>query len=241
MELLSFENIIALITLTLIEIVLGIDNIIFAAIVAQKIPGKKGDTARRWGIGLAMFTRILLLLFINWLMLLTQPLFSILEHGFSGRDIILFVGGLFLISKATIEIHHHTENTDDDPTVAIHGKATFKAVILQIAIIDIIFSLDSVITAVGMAQDLRIMVAAVVIAVGVMMYCAGAISRFIQKHPTLKVLALSFLLLVGVLLVAEGLGKHIDRGYIYFAMAFSLAVETINIRAQRPRKAKAQP
>lgn len=235
-EIFSVENVIAFLSLTLIEIVLGIDNIVFAAIVAQKLPGERGDRARRWGIGLAMFTRILLLLFITWLMLLTQPLFSLLEHGISGRDLILFSGGLFLIGKATLEIHQHTEDNHGDPSANLPKKATFGAVILQIAIIDIIFSLDSVITAVGMAQDLRIMIAAVVVAVGVMMFCSGTISHFIQKHPTLKVLALSFLLLVGVLLVAESLGKHIDRGYIYFAMAFSLMVETINIRAGRGHK-----
>jgi predicted tellurium resistance membrane protein TerC len=218
----------ALLTLTALEIVLGIDNIIFISILANKLPADQRDRARQVGILAAMGMRILLLLGINWVVSLTQPLFEVFGREFSGRDLILIVGGLFLIAKATWEIHGRMEGDDH---VRVTPKVTsFWSVIVQIMLLDIIFSLDSVITAVGMANDIAVMIAAVVIAVLVMLVASGYVTRLIDRHPTLKMLALAFLLLIGVTLVADGLGTHIDKGYIYFAMGFAVFVEALNIR-----------
>jgi predicted tellurium resistance membrane protein TerC len=231
-HLLSLENLIALLTLTAMEIVLGIDNIVFLAILTGKLPAARQGRARRIGLFLAMFMRILLLLTLTWIMRLTQPLFAVFGHAVSGRDLILLVGGVFLIGKATWEIHDKLE------VPGPHGPSgpaatSFGAAIAQIVALDIIFSLDSVLAAVGMAKHLAVMVAAVVAAVGVMLVFADAVCRLIERHPTLKMLALSFLLLIGVMLVAEGSGRHIEKGYVYFAMAFSLGVEVLNIRVRR--------
>jgi predicted tellurium resistance membrane protein TerC len=231
----SPEAWIALVTLTFLEIVLGVDNVIFISILAGKLPAAQQKKARQLGLGLAMFMRIGLLASLAWIVKLTAPLFAIIGHEVSGRDLILLLGGLFLMAKATFEIHDNLEGG--------HGHAservapTFASVIIQILLLDIVFSLDSVITAVGMADDLGVMVAAVVIAVGVMMVAAGAISNFVEHHPTVKMLALSFLLLIGVSLVAEGFHFHIPKGYIYFAMGFSIFVEMINLRIRAMRQA----
>lgn len=230
-ELLTTKSAVALVTLTAMEIVLGVDNIVFIAILTGKLPPEMAERARRLGLALAMIMRIALLLGITWIATLDRPLFTILEHGFSGRDLILLAGGLFLIGKATWEIHHKVEG----PTHEQHAAAfagSFRAAIAQIIVIDLVFSIDSVITAIGMAQSVTVMIAAVMIAVGVMMLSAGRVSAFIERHPTLKILALSFLLLIGVMLVVEGLGGHFNRGYIYFAMGFSLVVELLNMRAR---------
>ncbi|HEX8228222.1 MAG TPA: TerC family protein [Chloroflexia bacterium] len=232
--LLNPDSLIALATLTVLEIVLGIDNIIFISILAGRLPKEQQATARTVGLGLAMFTRILLLLSLSWIISLTAPWFVVFEQEISGRDLILIGGGLFLLGKSTWEIHHRLEGEPDDHAAqtAPRGRAAFVSTLVQIILLDIVFSLDSVITAVGMANELWVMVTAVVIAVGIMMISAGAISRFIEQHPTIKVLALSFLLLIGVTLVAEGFDQHISKGYIYFAMAFSVFVEMINIRVR---------
>ncbi len=229
MELLTNPEIwIALLTLTALEIVLGIDNIVFISILANKLPEDQRDNARRVGILAAMGMRILLLLGISWVVTLTQPLFEILGHEFSGRDLILIGGGAFLIAKATWEIHGRMEGDDHQRGT---GKVTsFWSVIAQIMVLDIIFSLDSVITAVGMVDEVAIMIAAVVIAVVVMLVASGYITRVIDRHPTLKMLALSFLLLIGFTLLADGFGAHIDKGYIYAAMGFAVFVELLNIR-----------
>ena len=228
----SYEAWIALATLTTLEIVLGIDNIIFISVLADRLPAEQRPKARQVGLALAMLTRILLLFSISLIIGLTAPLFTILTHDVSGRDIILIVGGLFLLTKATREIHHKMEGAGDEVRDA--GKvATFRGVLVQIAILDMVFSLDSVITAVGMADDLAVMVTAVILAVGVMMISAGPIGSFVSDHPTVKMLALSFLLLIGTSLIAEGVGFHIPKGYIYFAMGFSVLVEFFNLRAQR--------
>jgi predicted tellurium resistance membrane protein TerC len=219
---------IALITLTALEVVLGIDNVIFISILAGKLSGEEQERARQWGLVMAMGTRILLLLSLAWLIRLTQPLFHVFSHPVSGRDIILIVGGLFLLGKSTIEIHDKLEGEEGRSSEGVRG--TFASVVIQIMLLDIIFSLDSVITAVGMANQLGVMIAAVVIAVGVMLVASGPISRFVNDRPTLKILALSFLLLIGVSLVAEGLAFHIPKGYIYFAMGFSFFVEMLNQR-----------
>ncbi len=228
------ESWIALITLTVLEIVLGIDNIIFIAILVGKLPTAQRGKARRLGLGLAMFIRIALLASIAWIAKLTNPLFSPLGHDLSGRDLILLVGGLFLIAKATHEIHEKLEGEEG------HGNrrsmASFTGILIQILLLDIVFSLDSVITAVGMAQHLEIMIAAVVIAVGVMMFASGPIGDFVMRHPTVKILALAFLLLIGMSLVAEGFGQHISKGYIYFAMGFSIFVEMLNLRLRRAKE-----
>ena len=227
---------IALVTLTVLEIVLGIDNVIFISILAGKLPAADQPRARTTGLALAMLTRIGLLFSITWVMRLTDPWFVVFTQEISGRDIILIVGGLFLIAKSTHEIHNKLEG--DEAAAAVSGaRAVFWSVIAQITILDIVFSLDSVITAVGMASDLAIMVTAVVIAVIFMMGFAGAISRFVHKHPTVKMLALAFLLLIGVTLIAEGFDQHVSKGYIYFAMAFSVFVEMLNLR-MRSRQAK---
>jgi len=219
---------IALATLTLLEIVLGIDNIVFIAILASRLPVEKQALAYRLGLLGAMVTRIALLMTINWVMQLTEPLFEVVGHSFSGRDLILLGGGLFLIAKSTQEIYEKVEGeTEEDIRGWFSG---LPGVVGQIMILDIIFSLDSVITAVGMAEDIEVMVTAVVIAIAVMLLFAKQIGDFVNKYPSMKILALSFLLLIGVLLTAEGLGQHINKGYIYFAMAFALMVELLNIR-----------
>ena len=227
---------IALLTLTVLEIVLGIDNIIFISILSGKLPKEQQPRARTVGLLLAMGTRILLLFSIAWIVRLTAPLFSVLGQEISGRDLILLVGGLFLLFKATTEIHHKLEGEEDH--TESRAVATFGGVITQIALLDIVFSLDSVITAVGMADDLAVMVIAVVVAVGVMLFAAGSISRFVEAHPTVKMLALSFLLLIGMSLVAESLDFHIPKGYIYFAMGFSVFVEMLNLRLRRGKAVK---
>lgn len=220
---------IALVTLTVLEIVLGIDNIVFISIFVQPLPPGLRDRARIFGLGLAMFTRIGLLLTLTWIMRLTTPLFSILGQDISGRDVILIGGGVFLLVKSTLEIHSSLEGGDEQHNVRHAGKM-FLMIIVQIAIIDIIFSLDSVITAVGMAQHVEVMAIAIIIAVIIMMVASGAISEIIYRHPTIKMLALSFLVLIGMALIAEGFDKPIPKGYLYFAMAFSVAVEFLNIR-----------
>ena len=222
---------IALLTLTVLEIVLGIDNIIFISILSGKLPAEQQNRARIVGLSAAMIMRILLLFAISWVIGLTAPLFEIAGMEISGRDLILIGGGLFLLGKATLEIHGKLEG-DEHPTGAGAKVTSFASVIVQIMLLDIVFSLDSVITAVGMAEDLWVMVTAVVIAVGVMLLSSGAISDFVNRHPTVKILALSFLLLIGTSLVAEGLEFHIPKGYIYFAMAFSVFVELINLRVR---------
>ncbi|MHB1308211.1 MAG: TerC family protein [Limisphaerales bacterium] len=219
---------ISLVTLTVLEIVLGIDNVVFIAILAGKLPAGQQERARRVGLSLALITRILLLLAITWVMGLKAVVFSLLGHAFTGRDLILLLGGLFLIGKATHEIHDKLEGEDGQVTQRV--APTFASVISQILVLDLVFSLDSVITAVGMVKQLGVMIAAVVIAVGFMLAFSRQISHYIDRHPTLKVLALSFLLLIGVVLVADGFGQHINKGYIYFAMAFSVFVEVINLR-----------
>lgn len=231
-ELLTIDNAIALATLTALEIVLGIDNIVLIAILAGKLPAAEQAKARRLGLALAMIMRIVMLLGLGWIMRLTQPLFTLIGHGVSGRDLILLLGGLFLIAKATYEIHHKLE--DPDPLKQTAGRSkSLQVVVVQIIALDLVFSLDSVITAIGMARHVAVMIAAVIIAVATMMVFAGKISSFIEHHPTLKMLALSFMLLIGVVLVADGLGQHIQKGYIYFAMAFSLVVEVLNIRMRK--------
>jgi len=227
---------ISLLTLTVLEVVLGIDNIIFISILSGKLPTALQPRARSLGLAGAFVTRVLLLLSITWVMRLTQPLFTLVGHALSGRDLILLVGGLFLIGKATTEIHHKLEGPVEDATVKGGGKSLWGTV-AQIMVIDIIFSLDSVITAVGMANDVTIMIAANVVALGVMLFAAGPISAFVDKHPTIKMLALAFLVLIGTNLVAEGLGQHIAKGYTYMAMAFSVAVEMLNIRARAKQSA----
>ena len=225
------SGLVALVTLTFLEIVLGVDNVIFISILSSKLPEPKQAPARRIGLLAAMGMRILLLLSIVWIIRLTAPLFTVLGRAISGRDLILMGGGLFLLAKATTEIHERLEGEEGQKTARV--RPSFAAVILQIAMLDIVFSLDSVITAVGMAEDIIIMVTAVILAVGVMMFSAGPISAFVNRHPTVKVLALSFLLLIGISLVGEGLGMHIPKGYIYFAMGFSVFVELINLRVRR--------
>lgn len=224
----------ALLTLTLLEIVLGIDNIIFISILVGRLPEAQRQKARQVGLMLAMGMRIALLLAIVWVMGLTKPLFSILEFSFSGRDLILLGGGLFLLAKSTLEIHHSLEGSETDKSA---GKAaTFGAIITQIAVIDIVFSLDSVITAVGLVEHVSVMIIAVVVAVLVMLLAAKSIGDFVDAHPTIKMLALSFLILIGFTLIGEGLGFHVPKGYVYFAMAFSLGVELLNLRVRKRRE-----
>jgi predicted tellurium resistance membrane protein TerC len=225
---------IALFTLTTLEIVLGIDNIVFISILAGKLPEAQQSKARTLGLGLAALTRVALLFAISWVIGLTDPLFEVFGSEISGRDIILILGGLFLLGKATFEIHEKLEG--EDPAHARKAIATgFAAVIAQILVLDLVFSLDSVITAVGMADDIGVMVAAVLIAIGVMLLSAKAVSDFVNRHPTVKMLALSFLLLIGMSLIAEGWELHIPKGYIYFAMGFSVFVEALNLRLRRRR------
>lgn len=226
----------ALLTLTVLEIVLGIDNIVFISILSDRLPEEQRARARTVGLLLAMFMRIGLLFSIGWMMGLTAPLFELFGHDFTGRDLILIAGGLFLIYKSTTEIHDKLEG-EEHPQDATKGRATFGSVIAQIVALDIVFSLDSVITAIGMTDHIEIAVIAVVIAVGIMLVAAGPLSAFVNQHPTVKVLALSFLLLIGMSLVADGFGQHIPKGYIYFAMAFSVFIELLNMRL----RAKTEP
>ena len=226
------ELAVAFLTLSVLEIVLGIDNVIFISILASKLPEHQQAKARFIGLALAMVTRILLLLSIAWMARLTTPLFDVFGHNFSGRDLILIIGGIFLVWKSTHEIHQKLEGPEET-----HGsgraKVTFSAVITQIVLLDIVFSLDSVITAVGMVDNITVMISAVILAVIFMMFFAGPISGFVDRHPTVKMLALSFLLLIGVTLIADGFGQHISKGYIYFAMGFSVLVEVLNIKSRK--------
>jgi predicted tellurium resistance membrane protein TerC len=225
---LTADGLIALLTLTFLEVVLGVDNVIFISILVGKLPKEQQQRGRTLGLGAAMGMRILLLLSLTWIMRLTEPLFTAFNHGFSGRDLILIGGGMFLLWKATVEIHDKLEGEEG------HGPGrvapSFSAVIVQIMLLDIIFSLDSVITAVGMANDISIMITAVVVSVAIMMFSAKSIGDFVMRHPTVKVLALSFLLMIGLTLIADGAGFHIPKGYVYFAMGFSIFVEVINLR-----------
>ena len=230
----SAEGWIALATLTVLEIVLGIDNIVFISILAGKLPKEQRERARKVGLSLAMLIRIGLLLSITWVMRLTSPLFTTFGQAISGRDLILIIGGLFLIGKSTHEIHDKLEGEEGEASMRV--AASFAAVITQILLLDIVFSLDSVITAVGMSDDIAVMVIAVIVAVGVMLLSAGTISDFVERHPTVKMLALSFLLLIGMALMAEGFDQHIPKGYIYFAMGFSIFVEMINLRVRAKSK-----
>jgi predicted tellurium resistance membrane protein TerC len=237
MDLLTSPDVwLSLLTLTALEIVLGIDNIIFLSILVARLPTQQQARGRIFGLALAMFTRVGLLLSITWVMSLSKPLFEVLNRGISGRDLILIGGGLFLLAKSTMEIHAGLEGEEHEHAAGRQKK--FLATIIQIAIIDIVFSLDSVITAVGLAEHVEIMIAAVVIAVLIMMLMSGPVSAFVDRHPTIKMLALSFLTLIGTALVGEGFGFHIPKGYIYFAMAFSIAVETLNIRMRKKRAAQ---
>jgi predicted tellurium resistance membrane protein TerC len=229
----------ALLTLTVLEIVLGIDNIIFISILTDRLPAHQRDRARIVGLGAAMIMRILLLFAIKWIIGLTEPWFEIFGHEFSGRDLILLAGGLFLLYKATAEIHEKLEGSEHSAAEA--KAASFVSVIAQIMMLDIVFSLDSVITAVGMADDIEVMIAAVVISVGIMLVASGPLADFVQRHPTIKILALSFLMLIGFSLVAEGFHQHIPKGYIYAAMAFSVIVELINLRVRAKSEAGRQP
>ena len=227
----------SLVTLTVLEIVLGIDNLLFISIVADRLPVAQRDRARKLGLMLAVITRLMLLASISWMMGLTKPLFSALGATVSWRDLILIGGGLFLIYKGTTEIHHHIEHTEED-SVATGKKATFGGVLAQIMVLDIVFSLDSVITAVGMADQIWVMATAVIVAVGIMLWAAGPVSRFVNANPTVKMLALSFLLLIGMTLVADGLGYHVPKGFIYSAMGFSVLVEALNMASRRRRRAR---
>ncbi len=227
---------IAFLTLTALELVLGIDNIIFISILVDKLPAQQRELARKIGLFMAMFMRIGLLLLLSWIVGLTAPLFSVLQHEFTGRDLILIGGGLFLLWKSAGEIHQLLEGEEGAHSSGV--KATFSAVIIQIMIVDLVFSLDSIITAVGMVDEVAVMIAAVIVSVGLMMAFAGAIGRFVSDHPTIKMLALSFLIVVGVVLIADGFEHHVPKGYVYFAMAFSVAVEMLNIRV---RKARSKP
>ena len=227
---LTSDGLLALVTLTFLEIILGVDNVIFISILSGKLPPAQQGRARRTGLLAAMGMRILLLMSIAWIVRLTAPLFTILSQEISGRDLILLGGGLFLMAKATIEIHERLEGEDGHESARV--APSFAAVIGQIMLLDIVFSLDSVITAVGMADNVSVMVAAVVLSVGIMMFAAEPVSAFVSRHPTVKVLALSFLLLIGVSLLGDGLGMHVPKGYIYFAMGFSVCVEMVNLRVR---------
>jgi predicted tellurium resistance membrane protein TerC len=235
MELLTNPEIwLALVTLTALEIVLGIDNVVFISILSSRLPREQRARARRVGLALAMLMRIALLLTLSVIVKLTAPLFTVIGNEISGRDIVLILGGLFLLAKSTHEIHVRLEGEEGAASERV--AASFRAVIVQIVLLDIVFSLDSVITAVGMVNDIAVMVVAVMLAVGVMLVFSGAISDFVERHPTVKILALSFLLLIGVALLADGFDLHIPKGYIYFAMAFSLGVELINLRVRKPHQ-----
>lgn len=227
----TVEHLITLLTLTALEIVLGIDNVIFIAILSGRLPKEQQNSARQIGLLTALATRILLLLSLTWIMSLVEPLFGVAGREFSGRDIILIVGGLFLLAKSTMEMHHSLEGHNEAPSGGAAKK--FVAVVGQIALLDIVFSLDSVITAVGLSGEVPIMIVAILISVGIMLLFAKPLSEYIEQHPTLKILALSFLLLIGMSLVAEGFEFHLDKAYIYFAMAFSVGVELLNIRMRK--------
>jgi len=231
---------IALLTLTVLEIVLGIDNIVFISVLTGRLPRAEQPRARAVGLGLAMIMRILLLLTISWVIGLTAPFFTLVGVEFSGRDLILIGGGIFLLAKATTEIHAALEGGEDGSDAATVSAASFGGVIVQIGLLDIVFSLDSVITAVGMANDIPVMIIAIVIAIGVMLLASGPLSRFVEEHPTVKMLALSFLLLIGMSLVADGFDVHIPKGYIYFAMGFSVFVEVLNLRLRRRARTPVQ-
>jgi predicted tellurium resistance membrane protein TerC len=232
----SVESITALVSLTFMEIVLGIDNVIFIALITGRLPKLEQAKARNLGLAFALITRLLLLFSISWLMGLTEPILEIAQHSFSFRDLVLIVGGIFLIAKATKEIHDKMEHIEPDLSTSGKAARNMGLVILQIMIIDIVFSLDSVITAIGMAQNLTIMIVAMLISMLVMLLSAKFISEFVEKHPTIKILALSFLILIGVFLTLEGMKSHIDKNYIYFAMFFAFAVEIINMRYRRKAK-----
>ena len=234
--LLSPEIWIAFFTLTALELVLGIDNIIFISILVDKLPKEKQELARRIGLFLAMFMRIALLLLLSWIVGLTEPVLTLFDYGISGRDLILIAGGLFLIWKSTGEVHQLLEGEEGSESAKV--ASSFAGVIAQIIVIDLVFSLDSIITAVGMVSEVGVMIAAVVASVGLMMLFAKSIGEFVSNHPTIKMLALSFLVVVGVVLIADGFGHHVPKGYIYFAMAFSVGVEMLNIRL---RKKAAKP
>ena len=232
---------IALLTLSLLEIVLGIDNIIFISLLTNKLPEERRATARSAGIGAALIFRVAMLLGITWIIGFTQPIFTVFEFTATGRDLVLLAGGLFLIAKSTSEIHHKVEqkgSSSDKAKMTRAGTRSFGSIILQIALLDIVFSFDSILTAIGMTDEILIMIIAVVISLIIMLIFSGRIARFIEKHPTLQVLALAFLILIGFVLIADGLHQHISKGYIYFAVAFSLAVEAINIRVRRTPKAE---
>jgi len=229
--LLSPEALIALATLTALELVLGIDNIIFISILVDRLPPSQREVARRIGLVMAMLMRVGLLLVLSWIIGLVKPLFTVLGEELSGRDLILILGGLFLVWKSTTEIHHALEGREQGRSVGVH--ATFSSIILQIMMVDLVFSLDSIITAVGMVDDVRIMILAVIASVLLMMLFARPIGEFVSRHPTVKMLALSFLVVIGVVLIAEGLDHHVPKGYVYFAMAFSLVVELLNIRLRK--------
>ncbi|WP_424192446.1 TerC family protein [Ampullimonas aquatilis] len=221
-------------TLTALELVLGIDNVIFISILVDRLPAEQHNLARRLGLFMAMFMRIGLLLVLSWIIGLTEPFFTVLDRPISGRDLILIAGGIFLLYKSTKEVHHEFEHDEEELTKKIK-PVSFTGIILQIMVIDIVFSLDSIITAVGMVDQVAVMIAAVIASVGLMMLFAAAIGRFVSDNPTIKMLALSFLIVVGVTLVAEGMGHHVPKGYIYFAMAFSLGVEMLNIKLRRKK------
>jgi predicted tellurium resistance membrane protein TerC len=241
MEWISSPDIwLALLTLTALEIVLGIDNLVFIAILADRLPLAQRKPARRIGLALALVTRLLLLLALTWMMRLTKPLIVVLDHSLSGRDLILIGGGLFLLAKAVWEIHHTLESASEGDKLASGGGAAFGLVVAQIAVLDIVFSLDSVITAVGMSQEIGVMVAAIVLAMIVMLVAAEPVGRFINEHPTLKVLALAFLIMIGTMLVADGLGFHVPKGYIYFSLVFACFVEGLNLLVRRKSSRRPQ-
>jgi predicted tellurium resistance membrane protein TerC len=235
---LTSDGVVALVTLAALEIVLGVDNLVFIAIISGKLPAAQQPRARKVGLGLALVTRVALLLAISWMMGLTRPLFSVLGGEVSGRDLILLAGGLFLIAKATWEIYAKVE-LGEVRAPAAGRRRGFLSVVVQIMLLDVVFSLDSVITAVGMVDDVPVMVAAIVIAMGVMLFAMETVNGFVERHPSLKILALAFLILIGVVLVADGLGQHMPKGYVYFPMAFALGVELLNMRYRR-RRARAR-
>jgi len=236
MDIFSPEIIFSFITLSLLEIVLGIDNLIFIALVVQKLPKEMAKKVRTFGLALALIIRILMLLGITWIMSLTQPLFSLNETAFSIKDILLLAGGLFLIAKSTLEMHQDISDKEHEETTAIVAKSGFYAAVLQVALIDFVFSFDSIITAVGLTPHTGIIIAAITVSMVVMLMASGYITYFLKEHPTFKVLALSFILMIGILLMAEGMHFHIPRGYVYTAFAFSMFVETINTLARRKHK-----
>lgn len=232
---------VALLTLSLLEIVLGIDNIIFISLLTNKLPEERRKKARTAGIGLALILRVLMLLGITWIIGFTEPIFTVFDHTVTGRDIVLLLGGLFLIGKSTSEIHHKIDGggkTEEEASIKKQAQKGFISIIIQIGLLDIVFSFDSILTAIGMTEDLIIMIFAVIVSLIVMLIFAGRIAAFIERHPTLQVLALAFLILIGFVLIADGLHQHISKGYIYFAVAFSLAIEVVNIRVRNKQEAQ---